>query len=179
MLIDADGAKATSLKAEMKALYDEGWKIFTKRDFAGLEAQKKKASALALRECGESLKKIDTEMAEFKAAFIGKKLLPASAEKKMVEALKAIQARRDQMDIDLLASESSKASLRNLELNPIDLDRAVAHWELDRSAKVELGKALSGDDSEVMKKLEALGKKLKHKLGGREMFARLRKAEFV
>ena len=45
VLIDADGDKAASLKAEMKALYDEGWKIFTQRDFTGLEAQKKKASA--------------------------------------------------------------------------------------------------------------------------------------
>lgn len=69
--------------------------------------------------------------------------------------------------------------VRELAVASVDGKKAAAVLGLEAKDAAAVAEAMQGDESVVRKKLEALGKKLKHQLNGKDMFERLRKAKMA
>ena len=63
--------------------------------------------------------------------------------------------------------------VREQEVATVDPKKAAAVLGLDAKNAPAVAEALRGDESTVRKKLEALGRKLEHRLSGKDMFDRL------
>jgi hypothetical protein len=178
VLLDADAGRAAEARAALTQAHEQGLAAQRQRDAGALTAARKAAAAVPARPLQEALQKIDAELARVAERAAGKTLAAATAAQ-IKAGLKPLTARRHAMAGDVDACVALQQRIAALQVDTIDPRRAATVLELERDAHADLERALQGDDAQMLKQLDALARKRKLVPSGRELLARLRKAQLV
>lgn len=87
------------------------------------------------------------------------------------------RAKTHEGEMKALGEQARK--LMEAKVEEIDAKKAAGVVEIESRHAAELAQAIKGDESSVRKKLDALAKKAKSALSGKEMFERLRRAKMA
>ncbi len=176
--LKADGEKVLALHGKLEPLHTQALAAAKSRDAAALN-KAKTAFASSWDLLDDAWGEIETARQQFSAEHL--KASPISPGKRQ-----AMQARFDAAAKALGPAATAHQGaakwakeVREPGVAGVDGKKAAAVLGLDGKEATAVAEAMQGDESAVRKKLEALAKKLKHKLSGKDMFERLRKAKMA
>ncbi len=176
--LDATTSQVQGWHAELAPLLKAAQAACEQRDAAAL-AKARKAFETVWIKLDTAFCQADVAHASFASQHLKAGVSAAKAAKIKAELAAVKKSTLDKMAALWKEDSAAWQALGKLAIAPLDSKKAAAALELPAEQASALTEALSGDDSSRLKKLEALGKKLKHKLSGRDMLARLRKLQMA